>query len=140
MRVWFRKILHCPSSVCFCKPAQHLYAPPPATSDLDSNVRIETAVVASDQFSAKKEEAEEEVVVVDGDDHGEKVDESENVLKSSIKRKVVSVEGKDGRKKTVQWMDVTGKSLVNVKEFETSDSEDTDSEGEHNRGCICAIL
>uniref|UniRef100_A0A7N0THJ2 Uncharacterized protein n=1 Tax=Kalanchoe fedtschenkoi TaxID=63787 RepID=A0A7N0THJ2_KALFE len=134
MRVWLSKI-HCPSFICFCKPAQHLCAPPPPPpANLDSTTHRHTVVV---HLSADKKE---EPV----DDRGDKVDEAEIrnefILKSSIKRKVDIDQGEEGRKKTVQWMDVTGKNLVDVKEFETSESEDTDSESELDRGCICAIL
>eukprot|EP00250_Pteridium_aquilinum_P021211 c25056_g3_i1 orf=454-795(-) len=43
-------------------------------------------------------------------------------------------------KKSIQWLDNHGKQLTQVKEFEPSDSEDSDTEYEYGlASCTCAI-
>lgn len=45
------------------------------------------------------------------------------------------------RKREVQWTDAHGKELVEIREFELSDSSGSDDEddGEANQGCACVI-
>ncbi|KAL1565705.1 hypothetical protein AAHA92_01398 [Salvia divinorum] len=115
MRVLFCKI-RCPL-MCFCKPsAAHLYT--------SKALKLESIphVVPS---------AEERAGAKHGDD---------TVTKSCI-RKVCprpSSTREIGKKK-VQWMDQLGKELTEIREFESSDSGDTDNEEESSR-CLCVIL
>ncbi|KAA8549697.1 hypothetical protein F0562_001285 [Nyssa sinensis] len=134
MRVLFCKI-HCPSFICFCKPsAAHLYSPGPLK--LENTPHVPSTVVSitntSEQLSGETTEVKEESL--DGKQ------EIEQVLKSCI-RKAPSEPGasKEVEKKKVQWMDNVGKELVEIKEFESSETGDTDNEDD-NRGCACIIL
>ncbi|XAR59926.1 hypothetical protein NMG60_11033107 [Bertholletia excelsa] len=133
MRVLFCKI-HCPSFICFCKPSvAHLYNPGPLK--LENNTHVPSTVVSvvtdtSDQLPG------DEVIEVK-EEGGDGSQQAEIGRKSCI-RKVAS-EPKEVEKKKVQWMDDLGKELVEIQEFESSDTEDTDNEQE-NRGCACIIL
>ncbi|XP_059628757.1 uncharacterized protein LOC132271408 [Cornus florida] len=136
MRVLFCKI-HCPPFICFCKPSSaHLYTPGPLK--LGNSPHVPSTVVSSvddtsgAQISGETTEVKEESL--DGKQ------ESQRVLKSCIRKRIVELGGpKEAEKKRVQWMDNLGKELVEVKEFESSETGDTDNE-EDNRGCVCIIL
>jgi len=60
-------------------------------------------------------------------------------LKSSL-RKVDSnsTEAEKREKKKVQWVDVIGKELAEIREFEPSDEDDIDSD--RGKTCVCIIL
>ncbi|KAM7497487.1 hypothetical protein LguiA_021901 [Lonicera macranthoides] len=82
-----------------------------------------------------------DVISLDGDNNKkEEQHEEENALKSCI-RKAPSAAPKDDpeKKKRVQWMDNLGKQLVEIKEFESSDTGDNDHK-DNNRSCVCTIL
>lgn len=142
MRVLFCKI-HCPSFICFCKPsaATHLYNPGPLK--LENSPHVPSAVVSvapdgSDHLSSVVEltEVKEESLTEDG----KQEEAAECVLRSCIKKvPSKSASPKAVEKKKVQWMDSLGKELVDIKEFESSETGDTDNE-EENRGCLCNIL
>lgn len=118
MRVLFCKI-HCPF-VCFCKPsAAHLYTPGPLKLE-SSTPHVSLPCGASHQQS--------EVSLDAG-----------NGLKSCIRKSPVVGPKDIIDKKRVQWMDNIGKELVEIKEFESSETGDTDTE-EETRHCLCIIL
>lgn len=118
MRVLFCKI-HCPF-VCFCKPsAAHLYSPGPLKLEGTPHVSLPGA---SHQQSEVKQESLD----------------AGNSLKSCIRKGPV-VGPKEIDKKRVQWMDNIGKELAEIKEFESSETGDTDTE-EETRHCLCIIL
>ncbi|KAF5192512.1 nuclear polyadenylated RNA-binding protein [Thalictrum thalictroides] len=131
MRVMFCK-LHCPSFICFCKPSSHLLSPCPLklenTPNVTSNVPSVTDVV--DHLSPEKDEVEK--VSIDGKQ------EVEIVPKSSLKKSSSQL-GKEVEKGKVQWMDFFGKELVEIREFEASESEESEDEGDGVRGCFCVI-
>lgn len=134
MRVLFCKI-HCPF-ICFCKPSvPHLYNPGPLK--LENTAHVPSTVVSvadsSDQLSGEFIEVNEE-----GTDGNL---QAENVLRKSCIRNISTELGapKEVTKKKVQWMDKLGKELVEIKEFESNDTGDTDYDQE-NRGCVCVIL
>ncbi|KAL5766934.1 hypothetical protein ACOSP7_017551 [Xanthoceras sorbifolium] len=58
--------------------------------------------------------------------------------RSSLKKAVSDL--KQAQKKKVQWMDFLGKELVEIREFETSEIEDSENDSEFSKGCICTIL
>ncbi|XP_009624627.1 uncharacterized protein LOC107829708 isoform X1 [Nicotiana tabacum] len=125
MRVLFCKI-HCPF-ICFCKPsAAHLYTSGPLK--LESGPHV-TPTLVSDQQSVAAEVKEESPL--DGNQL------PENDLKSCIRKSPNS--SKEIGKKRVQWMDNIGKELAEIKEFESSETGDTDTE-EETRHCLCIIL
>ncbi|PHU08987.1 hypothetical protein BC332_20847 [Capsicum chinense] len=115
MRVLFCKI-HCPF-ICFCKPsAAHLYTPGPLK--LESTPHVPAG--ASNQQS--------EVSI-----------NASNGLKSCIRKGPDAASNDITDKKRVQWMDNIGKELVDIKEFESSETGDTDTE-EETKHCLCIIL
>ncbi|KAL8546715.1 hypothetical protein ACS0TY_006441 [Phlomoides rotata] len=126
MRVSSCKI-HCPF-ICFCKPtAAHLYSSAPLKLESTPHVVPSTLFADSDKPSeGVKEEA------VNGKD-----EEAENGARSCIRKR--SEAGKHVGKKRVQWKDNFGKQLAEIKEFESSETGDTDNEDESSR-CLCIIL
>lgn len=131
MRVLFCKI-HCPF-ICFCKPsAAHLYNPGPLKLESTPHVPASTVVSlpgASHQQTEVKEES------LGG------YQPAGNGLKSCIRKGPVvgPNSSKEIDKKRVQWMDNIGKELVEIKEFESSETGDTDTD-EETRHCLCIIL
>lgn len=134
MRVLFCKI-HCPSFICFCKPSPHIYTPGPLK--LENNPHVPPSIVSIPDGENRL--SGDTIEVKDGSSDGKQPDE--NLLKTSLK-KAPSEPGtpKEVGKKRVQWMDFLGKELVEIKEFESSETGDTDTEAEDNRGCVCIIL
>lgn len=151
MRVLFCKI-HCPSFICFCKPTSHIYTPVPLKLENSPHVpSTTTTVVASlsddhqlvcgvdnEETNQVKEES-----LVNGQkqqqqeqEQGE--EECENCPRSSLKK--LNSDSKQAQKKKVQWMDFLGKELVEIREFEASEIEDEDYDGEFRKGCVCTIL
>ncbi|XP_010465190.1 PREDICTED: nuclear polyadenylated RNA-binding protein 3 [Camelina sativa] len=156
MRVLLCKI-QCPSFICFCKPSPHIYASgslklenSPPSSQVSSSTAT-TVVDHDDDDAAHVEEEEEEVVdhVDDGlltEVEVKKEEEEEEghgngeILKSSLRKEVLdSADGGVRReKKKVQWVDLMGKELAEIREFESSEEEDTRYDGDQS--CVCVIL
>ncbi|KAJ8759958.1 hypothetical protein K2173_010814 [Erythroxylum novogranatense] len=137
MRHLFCKI-HCPSFICFCKPSAGIYTPGPLKLENSphpsSTPAISVAdVSSSNHMSVKFSDTNEEILDVDGNKT-----KTENFLKSSLKREVL--DSKEVDKKRVQWMDLLGKELIEVREFQPSEAEDLDSDDQRNRSCVCTIL
>lgn len=125
MRVLFCKI-HCPL-MCFCKPsAAHIYTSGPLKLESAPHIVPSTAYAVSGKSSS--EGVKEEGV--------NRKHEAHAVLKSCIRKPPPRPEV---GKRRVQWMDNLGKELAEIKEFESSDTGDTDNEEESNR-CLCVIL
>ncbi|KAM5582238.1 pollen-specific leucine-rich repeat extensin-like protein 1 [Rosa sericea] len=141
MRFMFCKI-HCPPFICFCKPSPHIYTPgplklentPPPNPNPNPHVPS-SKPDASDQLPNDPIEIKEESLA-------ENPKPAENSLKSNLRKPDSSdpAAPKDEMKKRVQWMDFVGKDLVEIREFECSELDDTDNEYENRRGCICVIL
>ncbi|KAL1204904.1 hypothetical protein V5N11_017499 [Cardamine amara subsp. amara] len=164
MRVLLCKI-QCPSFICFCKPSPHIYAAGSLKLEDTPQVSSSTSLVDAHDHDDNEddahvvvveEEEEEDVDHVDGllNEVGErdcaveekKEEEKEEeghsngeILKSSLKREVLDSED-DGRKekKKVQWVDLMGKELAEIREFESSEEEDSRYDGDQN--CVCVIL
>ncbi|KAJ4871149.1 hypothetical protein Rs2_47230 [Raphanus sativus] len=124
MRVLLCKI-QCPSFICFSKPSTstHIYA--------SGSLRLENTPGVS---SSKKgedctlEEKQEET-------HGE------IILKSSFKKEALDSavgERMEEEKKKVQWVDLMGKELAEIREFECREEDDIRYDGD--RSCVCIIL
>lgn len=140
MRVLFCKI-HCPSFICFCKPstATHLYNPGPLK--LENSHLAPPPFVVTDPSDQNHQnhveeiiEVEEKEVLEDGKQEPESI-----VLRSCMKNKEDSQSRSPIERKNVQWMDNLGKQLVDIKEFESSETGDTDNEDD-DRHCFCTIL
>ncbi|KAL0676146.1 hypothetical protein Bca4012_004127 [Brassica carinata] len=138
-----------PFFICFSKPSPHIYTSgslklentPPQVS-----FSTTTVVEANDDHyvdglldevreeDCGTEEKEEECVFEEkqeeeqGQCHGE-------ILKSSLRKKAL-----DGRmeRKQVQWVDVMGKELAEIREFECSEEDDIRYDGD--KSCACIIL
>lgn len=134
MRVLFCKI-HCPSFICFCKSTSHIYTPGPLKLENTPHVPS-TETVADDDHQFVCGDADEETrrdkdenLVVNGkrqqhqveeeerEGGGQEEEESEFCPRSSLKKFNLELE-QQPRKKKVQWMDLLGKDLVEIKEFE----------------------
>lgn len=139
MRVLFCKI-HCPSFICFCKPstATHLYNSGPLK--LENSPHDPPPLVVIDPFDQNHVEEVIEVKEkeISGDENQELEIES-IVLRSCMKNKCDPESRSPIERKRVQWMDDLGKELVDIKEFESSESGDTDNDDD-NGGCYCTIL
>ncbi|KAL8227269.1 hypothetical protein R6Q57_017101 [Mikania cordata] len=139
MRVLFCKI-HCPSFICFCKPstASHLYNS--GTLKLESSPHAPHPTVVTDRSDQNHVEEIVEVIEKEISEDGKQESEIEiDVLRSCIKNKGDSQSGSPIDRKKVQWMDTLGKQLVDIKEFESSETGDTDNEDD-NGACFCSIL
>lgn len=91
----------------------------------------------SHQLSGGGGEATEVKEASSESDGNQQQQEAENPLKSCIRKPCA--EPKEVEKKKVQWIDNMGKELVEIKEFESSDTRDTNNRHE-NRSCVCIIL
>ncbi|XP_071698498.1 uncharacterized protein [Rutidosis leptorrhynchoides] len=144
MRVLFCKI-HCPSFICFCKPstASHLYNSGPLKLEDSHNAPSTPSLVVSADPSVHKNHVEEIIEVHDkeiSEEDGKQELEIENfVLRSCMKNKGDLQSRSQIDRKKVQWMDDSGNQLVDIKEFESSETGDTDNEDDNN-ACFCTIL
>ncbi|CAL5357893.1 unnamed protein product [Camellia sinensis] len=142
--------IHCPPFICFCKPssaAAHLYTPPgPLKLENTPLPHVTSTLVSvvthhdttSHQLSGGGGEATEaKEASSESDGNQQQQQQAENPLKSCIRKPCA--EHKEVEKKKVQWIDNMGKELVEIKEFESSDTRDTNNKHE-NRSCVCIIL
>ncbi|XP_010257683.1 PREDICTED: uncharacterized protein LOC104597680 isoform X1 [Nelumbo nucifera] len=134
MKVSFCKF-HCPSFICFCKPSPQLLCPSPLKLEDTPHVPspLSPVPVTVVQFCDKTIEPSKESL--DGKQ------QVESYLKSSLKRPYSEPAGvpKEVVKAKVKWVDFFGKELLEIKEFEPSESGDSDDEGNGTRGCVCVI-
>lgn len=144
MRVMFAKI-RCPPFICFCKPSPHIYTPGPLKLENapHPNPHVPSSKPdTSDQLPDDPIEIKEESVDENPKPPENSLEGAENSLKGNLRKPNSSdpAAPKEELKKRVQWMDFVGKELVEIKEFECSELDDTDNEDENRRGCICVIL
>lgn len=59
-------------------------------------------------------------------------------LKSCLKKPRVSDSGQVG-KLNVKWTDLLGKELVEIKEFEAAESEESEDFTDDSIGCLCVV-
>ncbi|KAL4034841.1 hypothetical protein IC575_003510 [Cucumis melo] len=139
MRFWMCKI-HCPSSFCLCQPAPHIYSTGSIPLDLENSSHLPSeveSVIGTSGSIVETLESKQEC----RDESDDKVQENEYGIKSSLRKPSLrSGVSKEKHVKRVQWMDFSGKELVEIREFEASEAEDSDYESEDNRSCICTIL
>ncbi|KAI3412395.1 uncharacterized protein J3R85_017434 [Psidium guajava] len=133
MRFLFCK-LHCPPFVCFCKPSPHIYTPGPLK--LEDAPHVPPPVVSvsdgSDQLCGETTEVGDDVALDGKNGETDKV-----IIKSSLKKKKAGLEALCGEKKQVQWVDLSGKELAEVREFDSSELEEDYGGNGHN---VCVIL
>ncbi|CAN7112578.1 uncharacterized protein LOC103849772 [Brassica rapa] len=145
MRVLLCKI-QCPSFFCFCKPSPHIYAASGSlkvenTPPQVSSPSITTTVVDDNDDHYVDAHAAE---CVDGDHAIEEKEEAcgveekqeGGILKSSLKKEVL--DSPRVEKKKVQWVDLMGKELAEIREFESSEEDDVRYDGDQS--CVCVIL
>ncbi|KAI3822946.1 hypothetical protein L1987_10547 [Smallanthus sonchifolius] len=139
MRVLFCKI-HCSSFICFCKPstASHLYNSGPLKLENSPHAPHppNPSVVTDPCDQNHVEEIKENEISEDGKQESEI---EIVVLRSCMKKKGDSRSRSPIDRKKVQWMDNLGKQLVDIKEFESSETGDADHEHD-NSACFCSIL
>lgn len=130
--------IHCPSSFCLCHPSPHIYSTGSIPLDLENSPHLPSeveSVIGTSGSIFENFESKQECC------RDDKEQENEYVIKSSLSKPSLRP-GVPNEKhvKKVQWMDFSGKELVEIREFEPSEAEDSDYEGEDNRSCICTIL
>ncbi|KAI7726238.1 hypothetical protein M8C21_008582 [Ambrosia artemisiifolia] len=140
MRVLFCKI-HCSSFICFCKPstASHLYNSGPLKLESSPQApHLSVVTDASDQNNV--EETVEGIKENEGSEDGKEESQIEIiVIKSCMKKKKGdSLSRSATDRKKVQWVDNLGKQLVDIREFESSETGDDNED--NNKACFCAIL
>lgn len=112
--------IHCPF-ICFCKPSPHIYTTRPLKLD--------------NQLVSVPDDDKDEIFD-DPHQYQSQSPSPEVCLKSNLKKPNA---GKN-KKKRVQWMDVLGKQLVEIREFESCEMEDGKYGAEEmNTSCICVI-
>ncbi|XP_010480079.1 PREDICTED: uncharacterized protein LOC104758825 [Camelina sativa] len=84
----------------------------------------------------RNDEAREEVNAKE--DEGQIGGVTTLTLKSSLRKDSNSTEAGKKEKKKVQWVDVIGKELAEIREFEPSEEDDIDSD--RGKTCVCVIL
>ncbi|KAF5748840.1 hypothetical protein HS088_TW04G00800 [Tripterygium wilfordii] len=109
--------IHCPSFICFCKPSPHLYTAGPLK--LENSPHAPVAVDTCNHHECGDTDGEtiaasKDFTDVDGKQRQEQ--QVENFAKSSLKK--TSPDSKEVQKKRVQWPDLLGKELVEIREFE----------------------
>ncbi|XP_071733802.1 uncharacterized protein [Rutidosis leptorrhynchoides] len=125
MRVLFCKI-HCPSFICFCKPsnASHIYHSGPLKLKNSHNAPSTPPLVVSvDPSDHHKNHVEEIIEVHDKEifEEDRKLElEIENVVHRSCMKNKGDLQSRSQiDRKKVQWIDRSGKQLVDIKEFES---------------------
>ncbi|CAN6968443.1 unnamed protein product [Brassica oleracea var. botrytis] len=153
MRVLLCKIIQCPSFFCFCKPSPHIYAasgslklentPPQVSSSSTTTTVVDDNDDDDDDHYVDAHAAE----CVDGDHAIEEKEEAcaveekkqeGEILKSSLKKAVLDSPREKKKKKKVQWVDLMGKELAEIREFESSEEDDVRYVGDQS--CVCVIL
>lgn len=108
---------HCPSFICFCKSSPHINTS--GSLKLENAPHIPSTVVSVSSESSDRLAATVKNGTPDENPEQLQIDGS-MCVKSSLKKKVLKeVEEAKEKKKKVQWMDFSGKDLVEVKEFDS---------------------
>ncbi|XP_010552317.1 PREDICTED: uncharacterized protein LOC104822699 [Tarenaya hassleriana] len=144
MRVLLCKI-QCPF-ICFCKPSPHIYTAGSLKLDNTPHVSSTTVVSANDDHLDDTHEGNDHV-----DGHGNefredsRVDGKEEegqdagkVLKSCLRKADSGETEREKKKKKVQWVDLIGKEIAEIREFEPCEEEDIGYQG--GKSCVCVIL
>ncbi|XP_076908369.1 uncharacterized protein LOC143565219 [Bidens hawaiensis] len=123
--------IHCSSFICFCNSgplklenAHHAPQLSVVTDPCDQNHVEESNNNIKDNEILEEGKQESQVEIV--------------VLRSCMKNKEDSQSRSKTDRKKVQWVDDLGKELVDIREFESSETGDADNEDDNN-ACFCAI-
>ncbi|KAK4786146.1 hypothetical protein SAY86_002835 [Trapa natans] len=109
---------HCPSFICFCNSSPHINTPgslKPENAPHNPSTAVSDSSESSDKLPA-------EVKNETSDENPEQSQiDADICIKSTLKKKEPkeAKEAKEKKKKKVQWMDFTGKDLVEIKEFDS---------------------
>ncbi|XP_019163800.1 PREDICTED: uncharacterized protein LOC109160100 [Ipomoea nil] len=128
--------IHCPF-ICFCKPSaaaahHHLYTTHPHLKVKNTHTVPASAAIrdGSGQLCGEGKDVKE--VRVDGRQEGES-----GGIRSCIRKSPPE----EIERKRVQWVDDLGQELAEIKEFESSETGETENEEENRRSChLCFIL
>ncbi|CAH9106739.1 unnamed protein product [Cuscuta epithymum] len=130
----------CLMGILFCRPLMCLCRSSPSQSQLKldntPSLPSSTAVSAVAEFTA---EVSEEVKNLQGVNLQSAINGGSRscIRKDSIPKQV---EMRRKKKKSVRWVDYSmGQELAEIKEFESSETGDSDNE-EEERQCFCFIL
>ncbi|THU65352.1 hypothetical protein C4D60_Mb05t02740 [Musa balbisiana] len=120
--VWCSK-----SSVCYYPPCL-----PKSQWEYAQNVTTRSAPVP---IALEEKHSDNKVAIEQNSSEDGKV---EIFLKSSLK-KPREMDSEQVRKGNVKWMDLLGKELAEIKEFETDESEEPEDYTDGDTACICVI-
>ncbi|KAJ0982548.1 hypothetical protein J5N97_010803 [Dioscorea zingiberensis] len=116
--------------ICSCKSSINHCSPQGMRLDVAQSVGV---VVEEKGSSGEKIEVEKSgLESLDGG-------KVEVVLKSSLKKPLEGSNPKGAGEVRVKWMDFVGKDLVQIKEFETNESWESDDNTDANPACMCVI-
>lgn len=110
---------HCSSFICFCKSSPRLYTPEPLK--LENAPHVHSTVVSVSDESSCQLPAEVKDGMLDKNLKQPQINGGVCLKSSLKKKKKVPQEVKESRenKKKVQWMDFSGKELVEIREFDS---------------------
>lgn len=107
--------IHCPSSLCLCKPSSHIYSTGSVPPNLENSPHLPSEVESVIGTSGSIVETFESKPECRDD----KEQENEYGIKSSLRKPSLrSGAPEEKHVKKVQWMDFSGKELVEIREFE----------------------
>lgn len=113
---------HCPSFICFCKSSPHINAP--GSLRLENAPHVPSTVVSVSDETSDQLPGEVKNGTSDENPKHLQIDGGFTVRRS-LKKKKVPQEVEEARaekkekKKKVQWMDFSGKELVETREFDS---------------------
>ncbi|KAJ4872289.1 hypothetical protein Rs2_46054 [Raphanus sativus] len=151
MRVLLCKI-QCPSFLCFCKPSPHIYTAS-GSLKLEENTppQVSTTTVVVDDNDDDDDDHYVDAHAAECVDHAtedkeeacaveekQEKEEQGEILKSSLKKAALDSPREKQKKKKVQWVDLMGKELAEIREFESSKEDDIRYDGDQS--CVCVIL
>lgn len=136
MRVLFWNF-HCPSFICFCKSSP-LSLSTPCTLELENTQPVCSISPARPDAAGQLSDEKTAVEKFEVDDGVVREVEIEVPPRSSLKKRL-GPGSKETEKVKVQWMDFLGKELVEIQEFEPSESGESEDGVNGNHRCVCAI-
>ncbi|CAL9088467.1 unnamed protein product [Musa textilis] len=120
--------------ICCCKSSSHYYPPCPPKSQWGDAENVSASPAPASTILEEKPSEEKVVVEQTSAEDGK----DEILLKSSLKKPRASHLEPVG-KGNVKWLDLLGKELVEIKEFEAIESEDSEDYADDSTACICVI-
>ncbi|WOK99452.1 hypothetical protein Cni_G08164 [Canna indica] len=120
--------------VCCSKSSVRYNPPCPPNPQCGDAQNVSLSTAPAPVVLEEKPSDDKIVIEQNGADDGK----VEILLKSSLKKPKAPNSEQVG-KGNVKWMDLSGKELVEIKEFETIESEESEDYTDGSIGCICVI-